>query len=169
MKRFLLIATLFFFTPPALASDTQTVSDTKAVSDYIRYFKRNVKPSLQRRALKLVPLIVSISKKYKIDPMLVTIMIRFESSFVPGVVGAVLGERGLLQVHGVALKGRKLATVADEIDAGVLYLVACQRRCKNDLWAINRYMSGRCMPVFRNPRKRYKHYLWAVEKFKNGG
>jgi len=160
MRIFVVIAFL-------VASLPVWANETEAVRAYIEHDKRKLRPSKIASAVELVDPIVTISKEEGIDPMLTAVMIRFESSFRPGVVGK-LGERGLMQVHGIALNGRKLATVRDEVRRGVVYLAACVRRCGSILGGINRYMSGRCDPIYNRPRARWRHYQWATQKFKGG-
>jgi len=148
-----------------LASLPVWATETDAVRAYIDHNKQDVRPSKRASALELVNPIITISAENKVDPMLTAVMIQFESSFRPGVVGK-KGELGLMQVHGIALKGRRLTSVADEIRHGVEYLSACLRRCPSILEAINRYMSGKCRPVLTRPRARWRHYQWAINKFK---
>jgi len=167
MKYFLIA--MFFFTPTISEADRVTVrtvlTDRTTVRAYISYFKRDVKVSYRNRAVALTDKIVSISRKNGVDPFLTALMMRYESSYQPGVIGK-LGERGLMQVHPILLGSREMETIDDEIRIGVEHLSKSLDACPSLKQSINHYMSGRCFPIYRKPEMRFNNYVNAVKIFR---
>ena len=81
----------------------------KEVRAYIDYFHRNAGRRMDRKkyiAKKMIaPLVVKYSMNNKIDPLLTSVIISYESSWMPGVKGD-LKEAGLMQIMRPRFKPR---------------------------------------------------------------
>lgn len=101
---------------------------------------------------------------YNIDPLIVIIVIWAETRGVLNVDGNI-GERGLMQCHGVAADGCDLSTPRGQIDCGARWLRAKLDQCGGDvLGALTAYQrkGGTCGPTVSGSRRRYRWY----ERFK---
>ena len=70
-------------------------------------------------AVSYIPIIIKYSKQYEIDPFLATYILARESSFKMHGIGKAKGEKGLMQVHGLAAKNQNLKTADGQIKAGI--------------------------------------------------
>lgn len=88
-----------------------------------------------------------------LDPELIAAVAWRESRFSRGVFSldrrGAIGEKGLMQVHGVAAKGCDLSTAQGQIMCGAKWLKHSIDRCNGDtVGGIARYMSGyECKPT----------------------
>jgi soluble lytic murein transglycosylase-like protein len=115
------------------------------------------------KALKLIPLVVEHSNQYKIDPLLTAVIIACESSWLPKSNGGV-GEKGLMQVHGVAAKGFDLTKPSGQIEAGVKHFRRALDKCDQDLSkAFKAYATGKCNGNY-DPKRRVRLYQEAVKR-----
>jgi hypothetical protein len=141
------------------------VTPEKAVSAYVKDFMA-LSPRRRDKALELVPEVVQAATEAGIPPMLLAVTISKESSWRVNVpLGKSRGEIGLTQIHGLAAKGQDLTTPVGQIRAGARWLRKCVDRCGSIREGINAYVSGKCKPITKAGRRRYKIYLLAVERF----
>jgi hypothetical protein len=88
---------------------------------------------------------------------------RFDQRVIDGEKLGKVGERGLMQVHGVAARGCELLSVAKQLDCGARWLRRQIDKCGGDVvGGIARYMSGyTCEPTggFRRTCKS-RYYLY---------
>lgn len=109
---------------------------------------------------ELVTAFTEAGKETKIDPLLLIAISSRESSLIPSVVGS-LGERGLMQVHGVALSGRPdecnnhLESIACQVRTGARWLAWVRYKCPGatERW-VSAYGRRRCpsLKTARNDR-----------------
>lgn len=114
----------------------------------------------QESAKKLADVFRSAGKEARIDPLLLVAISSRESSLLPGVVGS-LGERGLMQVHGVALSARpeecdrSMNTISCQVRTGARWLAWVRKLCPGptERW-VSAYGRRRCptVSVARNDR-----------------
>jgi hypothetical protein len=145
-------------TPFAVCAESSAVTAEERIGDYLADWMRDCSQARQDRALALVPLVVSISDEYGIDPVLVAVMVSAESSWIPGAVGP-KGELGLLQVHGRALRGAE-RTTEGLLRAGVEWFAHCVDAAEGDPQrAIAVYMTGKPeAKMFPAARRRWNTY-----------
>ena len=125
MRLILILMVVFMVLPsPSWCGDDAKSPAVLHVENYVRKFHESVSKKRANAAIALVPLVVSTCEKHGVDPLLVAIMISFESSWRPESVGA-RGERGLLQVWGLAAKDYDTKTTDGALEAGVVWLKNC--------------------------------------------
>lgn len=113
-----------------------------------------------RRAPALSKVIVDTARERGLDPYVISVVVAFESSFNEKVHDGSVGERGLMQVHGLALtqarqQGYDLNTSAGQLAAGSDYLARCSDRCGPTLLGtLSAYQSGRCSTKATGPKLR---------------
>lgn len=122
------------------------------ISDYLRIYSKR-----RHASIKLVPYLVEQSRRYNIDPWLVAVTVSSESSWVSSARGRI-GEAGLTQVHGFCAKGANLNTHHGQLLAGIKCLAHAHDKCDSTLHVINAYLTGKCSPVIKTARRRYKKY-----------
>ena len=93
----------------------------------------------------LVEMIVSISKKYNVDPILMIATLYRESSFKMNVTGRI-GEKGMGQVHGIAKRGCDMKTARGQIDCAARWMHRMNLKCGSVKGMVSAYLSGRCKP-----------------------
>jgi soluble lytic murein transglycosylase-like protein len=148
------------FTPMARGDDLA------AVRQHVETFHRNVGPQKRNRALALVPLVIEAAHKAGIDPLLLAHRVSAESSWRQSVVGDA-GERGLVQVHGVAAKGYDLTTPRGQLEAGAAWLRACLDMCNGDLTqSITAYRVGRCKTTDKRVQNQVRRFVKRYQKEK---
>jgi len=120
-------------------------------------------PNCTATALSYIPAVLLAAEKYKIDHMLIAIIISGESSWKIKSVGK-RGEIGLMQVLGqCAADDCELKTAAGQIDCGVKCLRKSIDVCNQgfDLTeGLNLYMTGHCRPVHKVTLRRMR--LWKL-------
>lgn len=94
----------------------------------------------QRRIAEAV---VAVGQKRGICPYLLLANAFAESSLKRHVRGTI-GERGMMQVHGAAIKGCNLKTYHGQLDCGARWLQRSIGRCGSVRKGIAAYMSGSC-------------------------
>lgn len=140
----------------------QNRTPAEELETYIRNFTR-LAPNKTARALSYIPLILASAERYKIDHMLIAVIISGESSWSPDVVGG-HGEIGLMQVMGrCAADGCELKTPQGQIDCGCQCLRNWIDRCGGDYdmaRGLNGYGSGKCYPILKSTKRRIR--LWQI-------
>lgn len=95
-------------------------------------------------AIELLPVICLEANASGVDPLLVVVMIGFESSFRTDVVGP-MGELGIMQVMPGRYDSKEdLKNVEYQIRSGIRKLKEALDECDNLTDAIGRYMSRAC-------------------------
>jgi len=89
--------------------------------------------------------IAQAARAHGVPPLLLAVVVYRESSFDVSAEGHA-GERGLLQVHGLAARGCDLSTAAGQLDCGARWLATCRETCGDWRGAMSAYVSGRCEP-----------------------
>jgi len=156
--------------PPArvIKSDKySTDPQTEWVQTYIEKFSESFKNSragrkVIKRAPELSKLIVEQANRFGVDPKLLTVVVRCESSFREGMLKGKInnvGELGLAQVHGTAKnkakkQGCDINTSEGQLCAGAYWLSVGLERCKTTEGALHFYQAGKCHskaygPVYR--------------------
>jgi hypothetical protein len=106
---------------------------------------------------------------YRIDPLLVGIIISLESSWIPSAIGSKT-EQGLMQVHPSNARDLDLRHPDDQIQAGCRLLRKCFDRCKgHTLRALNCYgtKGGKCRPALSFAKRRLRIYKRAISQFRS--
>lgn len=123
------------------------------------------------RAPDLATLIVEASRERALDPYLVTTVVWAESSFRERakLEGAV-GEQGLMQVHGEALrqalvKGYDMSSSWGQLQAGCDHLLGRLEECGGDtLRALAAYQTGSCKSRHGGPKYRFRLYQRVLKR-----
>lgn len=102
----------------AVAPEAVTV-----VESYLDWWFRRTDGKRLAKARELVPLVVAAAQKESLDPLLVAVVISYESSWAVGAAGAV-GEVGLMQVHGLAVGDHDVTTIEGNLAAGCAWLAS---------------------------------------------
>jgi len=155
--------------------------DVAAVEAYIRDFvamgRSEERAARDRRWVKIplyARLIVEHARQFGVDPLLVAVICKRESSFKVRAKGA-RKERGLMQVMpgGVASKDDKgrpydLSTINGQLSAGANHLQRCLRLCRGNVrQALRAYQhSGGCHAQGTGADRRYREYKRKVAKFR---
>jgi soluble lytic murein transglycosylase-like protein len=143
---------------------------TAYVEDFLKPISRTREYRHRMKAArKIIPVIVEQSWAHNVDPLLAAVIISFESSWEPSVMGA-KGDTGYMQVmpgrkrH----KGEDLKDPKVNISAGVEVLSECIKDCPNDLeGALSRYgTGGACRPLAGFVGRRMKEYKKALKKYR---
>lgn len=124
--------------------DTHYVNVCQTVSKEVCNSK---KMSVEKYINHVAELIVTESKKVKINPVLTAAIIRQESAYDSNAVGKI-GEKGLCQLHGVAAKGNKakLFIPAVNIRLCVENLSYCRQKCGKNIDDIaGCHNTGKCV------------------------
>lgn len=113
--------------------------------------------------------VVLYSEKYKIDPLLVCVLIETESSFDVKAEGT-NKEIGLMQAKPVWYRflGTDPTTYDGQIATGVYVLWRSIDACGDILHGLSRYHMGKnkCSFVSKRAKYKYRLYLKAVERFR---
>jgi hypothetical protein len=145
------------------ASDLTETSDKDGIVEYIEDYLR-IYPTRRKISVALVPYLVEVSREHDVDPWLTAVTISGESSWRQDVKGS-KGELGMTQVHGFCAKGANLKTGKGQILAGVKCLEHAKKKCSDTLSVINAYKTGRCSPIDRASRYRFREYKKAKRRF----
>ena len=139
--------------------------EVKELSEYIDWFFKDVNKRRIGKAKEMIPTIIKYSKKYQVsDPLMIATIISMESSWNPRSKGTI-GERGLMQVHGVAARGFNLSSVDGQLEAGIKWFGICLDKCNQSVvQAYNAYGTGRCRPINSFAHRRTRHYQNAVRR-----
>jgi soluble lytic murein transglycosylase-like protein len=163
MKSLLVTSLIVSLTIPAQAAkSTHEEEITAYLQDFLRVY-----PKRLAQALSYVPIVVEASFYEQVDPLLVATVISFESSWQHGVIGR-KGEKGLMQVHGLAAKGFDLTTIRGQVRAGVAHLGECWDKCGGDIAeTLGCYSTkGACNGNYWFAKRRYEEYCRNVEKYR---
>ena len=114
------------------------------------------------RSEELGELLDSVADNHGVDPLVLAVVVARESSFLEGPRSrrGGVGEVGLTQVHGLALRealraGYDLESSEGQLAAGASYLARCSDSCDGSLiQALSRYQAGRCRSRAYGPRLR---------------
>lgn len=140
-------------------------TDMIEVTNYVEDRYKGLKPKFRKRALKLVPYVVHHANDKGIDPLLIAVLVSCESNWNINAIGGV-GEKGLMQVHGMAAKGFDLSTPDGQLDAGTTHFRRALDKCGNIHDAIVAYATGSCEGNFPKANMRIWLYRNAVKKFR---
>lgn len=133
----------------AYADDTQTT--VERASEAIRGLLEHPSPLLRDRASEVDEIAracVDVESRWGAPCLLLVSMMHHESRFDREAIGK-LGERGLLQIHGVAARGCDLDSIQGQVECGALWLMQGYGKCKDSGWfeAMTWYASpGKCRP-----------------------
>lgn len=111
-----------------------------------------------------VPIIVDESKKHGLDPLLMAVIVSFESSWLHKSSGK-LNEGGLYQImpRSPVRRRFKVDTIEGNIRGGVYWFGKAVEMCKGDMkQALSAYQSGRCKPVLKSAKRRWNKYIEAL-------
>lgn len=167
MKPLIPLILALFLAPARVQADDKAVLEAY-VTDFLKPIsKTRVYKKRLAFALELIPSVVTHAKLQGIDPLLVAVIISFESSWDFTAVGK-LGERGLMQTHGRAAKGFDMADPVQQVAAGCAHLARALEFCKGDVpGALSRYGTGDgCRPLARFVKWRLKAYRRAVKRYR---
>jgi len=162
---------MFLAQTPAPQADTDSDAYQVELEAYVSTFLHTVRlmRSYEQRkadALGTIPLIIKFCDQYDIDPLLVAVVMTFESSWRPNVTGS-RGELGVMQTMPRHFRSFDLSTPEGQIHAGVSHLRASLDACGGDLeQGLNYYGSGRCKPVLKFVRWRVNAYRRAIKRFR---
>ena len=76
----------------------------------------------------ILPLVMELSQKHKVDPMLVLAVIQVESNFNPKAVGRSHGETGLMQLHPRYFP--KTFDIEQNLSLGIKHLAQKLKQCR---------------------------------------
>jgi soluble lytic murein transglycosylase-like protein len=127
--------------------------DTQKMEQYVSEYFDGLYPKRQARAISYIPLIVESGKKYTLDPWLLLVVMRHESGYAWKRKGAA-GEVGLMQVKN---RPRPIEPAAN-INRGAEILRMYLDRCGTVLQALSAYQTGRCKPVIKTAKLRFREY-----------
>ena len=138
------------------------------VRNYIDHFHKNVGKHLVKKYKfaknTIAPLVVKHSLYRNLDPLLSSVTISYESSWIPMSLGK-KGEKGLMQVM-----RPKPKNLEDEIILGTNRLKYAVESCNNTFEALTHYASGSCKPRTERTKNkmkfRYNKYKEAIKKFR---
>lgn len=130
------------------------------IDDYFR----GVAIRRRQAAMEIASLVVDVACSNGVDPILLAVFVTVESGWTTNAVGAI-GERGLLQVHGVAARGHDLTTARGQLEAGASWLSRCVRACGSLLGGMAMYQSGKCA-THRGALRRLRIYRDEVDKWR---
>lgn len=155
-------------------------STAVAVERYILAFLGKMRDIRWKRTPALAALIVEAADRHGLDPLLLAIVAKAESSFWEVRKGARLrdaataplvgarGERGLLQVWGMAAVGCDLTSSAGQLDCGAAWLRSRIDSCGGDvLCGLERYQGKKCpVEVSRRGRRSAAPYCGPLARFR---
>lgn len=147
------------------------VSRVQEIEEYINHFLEGThnKDRRRKRAPELARLIVEEAEAAGVDPLVLAIILKRESSFYEarggdrkGLTGKI-GERGLGQLHGVAAMrarglGCDLKTSRGQICGAARWFAACKERCGSVRGGFESYQTGSCETKARGPKLRFSEY-----------
>lgn len=147
--------------------DDREVELMEFIDDFLHTVR--LMPSFEKRradALSCIPIILKYCDRYDVDPLLVAVIMRFESSWKPAAVGK-LGELGVMQTMPRLFREFDLNTTDGQIHAGVSHLRASLDACGGNIeQGINYYGANRCKPILRFVKWRFGAYKRAKEKYR---
>lgn len=125
-------------------------SDPMSTTEAIQFLQSRHSDDL---ASKLADVFDRAGYEADIDPLLLVAISSRESALIPGVIGS-LGERGLMQVHGVALSARPeecshhLQSIDCQVRTGARWLAWAKRQCPGptDRW-VSAYGRSKCPSI----------------------
>lgn len=160
------------------------------VERYILAFLGPLRDVRWRRVPFLARTIVDAASRYGLDPLLVAVVVRYESSYWEARKGATRGrgrhkrpadptadpllgakgEKGLMQVWGSAASGCDLSTAEGQLDCGCRWLASRIASCDGDIaCGLSRYQGKTCEEPTRGrrpppcgPRLRYAEWQRAL-------
>lgn len=144
----------------------------RQVRDYIRRYLEST-PERDERFVNITDmalLIVAESERFRVDPLMTAVVMRYESGYQvrPGLgIRGSAGERGLGQLHGLAFNtarraGCELTTVKGQVCGAASWLRFCLDLCLEDeLAALRAYQGGTCKAKTAGAFLRYRSLLIA--------
>lgn len=115
--------------------------------------------------------IVEVARERDLDPLLVSVVVRHESSFweKERTEEGAVGEQGLMQLHGEVLAkaikaGYDLSTSRGQLQGGSDYLAECLETCSSTGKALAKYQTGKCRSQHGGPKLRLKRYRRLIAK-----
>lgn len=115
---------------------------------------------------KLAGEIVDAAKVYNLDPILITMLAYFESSFHTSDTGGI-GEVGIMQMHGRAVTTcpHDVTTRAGQILCGARWFRLALIKCEDDeAAALTAYASGSCTPRTVATREKIAYRVRRIER-----
>lgn len=151
----MVILTFWLYITPALPDEEETtVGD---IEDDIIFLSGSIYGFFVQG---LAAAVYDAAVENDIDPKLILALIKRESNFRTDAIGR-LGERGLMQVHGVALNfrprhcTRQLRTIDCQVTTGVRWLAWVRDHCGGSTWRwVAGYGMSRC-PSEREARRQF--------------
>lgn len=153
----------FFAVNTCQGGDIETETYIKEVEDYIKWFHQNAPYERTKRALTYAPIVVEYSLINSIDPLLPSVQISCESSWLFESIGYKKKEKGLMQVHGVAATGYNLKIPSGQIAAGINWLKYSIIKCESLKKGISHYATGKCMN-WKGADRRIRLYKEAIKR-----
>jgi hypothetical protein len=167
-----LIATFVFTLSPLghyQAELNHYISDYLSAIELTRSYPQRVDEALELRDIAL-----KYCEQYNVDPLLASVIMRYEGSWRKGRVGT-RGEVGPMQVMPKYFKQFDLTTLDGQIHAGVSHLRASLDACGGDVaQALSYYAANICgrgkrkVPLSK-ARWRAKQYYKAVQRYRGKG
>jgi hypothetical protein len=142
------------------------LAEANQIERYVSWWLQNY-PRRRAVALTYIDPILYWSAFYGLDPLLVSIIISLESSWVYKSVGG-RKEYGLMQVHPSNSRDLDTSTPIGQIQAGTRQLRRCYTKCgPRTLKALNCYgtKGGKCRPILSFAKRRVRIYRRMQEMF----
>jgi len=123
------------------------------------------------RAPDVAVLIVEAARERGLDPYLVAVVVEAESSFHEGGPDGAVGEKGLMQVHGEALRralrrGYDMDSSWGQLQAGCDHLLERLEECNGHVQkALAAYQTGSCNSKAGGSKRRLRLYKRAKKLF----
>lgn len=152
----LILSTLLMCT--AVKAQDTNIYSVMEVRSYIRWFHRDTNQKRMENAFYLANHVVESAEKYKVDHLLIAVIISLESSWRVAGRNGTAGEVGLMQVMpgGVCDTGN-LKTPRGQIDAGARCLHLSREKCGDDITKIfTMYASGKCVSKSKRTQRKMK-------------
>jgi soluble lytic murein transglycosylase-like protein len=106
---------------PAVHPAENETGRQAAVERYLEHFFRRTDGKRLAKAKAHIPDVVAAAEGAGLDPLLVAVVIAYESTWSPKAMGKD-GEVGLMQVHGLAAEGHDVSTIPGNLAAGCSWL-----------------------------------------------
>ena len=119
----------------------------------------------KEKRLELAKWIELASRAHDVPPLLLTAVAFRESSFRPNVTGKI-GEKGLVQVHGLAARGCDLGDEIGQLKCGARWLRVSYDLCGSWDSALTAYATGGCVAYSTKVKKLVKSRIKLWENLR---